>query len=933
MRIFNVSSERLFFSLLAAFLLPGFASNQIASQSLGDAGSQAETPRTQASPAKTESPSTTVEPSLRFALPAGKLTEIISAAPGLIDDLKRDAVEQFHLEPDLTDAQFYALLDNRTDIRAFLTQRLKRLGYVGEEDFNQDEPVRQDEGFNQEGASREDRSSADRVQETSEPSRRRASRSSLPRTGKEVAEIEPLGRATPYRSIPSLRDLYTQYPYLNRKLARFGSDFFLNGSQNAPNVSDLSAGPDYILGTGDQLDVDLWGSVNRHLSVKVDRDGKITLPEIGSITVAGRRMGDAQRFVESSLSQQLKNIGVNLALARIRTVRVYVVGDVARPGAYDISALSTPLNAIYAAGGPTSFGSMRMVRHFRMERLVGETDLYDLMLHGLNKAEEHFESGDTVLVPPVGKQITVSGLVRRPAIYELRSERDLAEILDLAGGIQITGTLKHIRIERVRPHSARTMLEANVSDSGDDAVRKTLELYPVQDGDIVTVLPIISYSESAVYLDGHVFLPGKYPYREGMKLTDLVQSFQDLLPEAADTAEIIRLEPPDNHPNTISVNLTAMLTGKESPIALMPLDTLRVRGRYEIDAPIVYIYGEVARPGKYPMSDGMTAAGLVRLAGGVLRSATTDRADLASYTVTNGTKVVTDTRTVEIGKALAGVPDTDIRLHPNDVLTVRTVSGWNQIGASISINGEVQFPGTYGIQEGERLSSVLKRAGGFLPNAYPAGAVLERVQVKEIAEQRKQELIRRIRSEGATLRVDPRVAGQDQNNLIQSYAQQQQQIIAQLESQPADGRLVIHLSKDIKSWEGTPFDIEVRPRDQLTIPRVPNFVSVSGQVFNESSFTYLPQKKVGWYLSQAGGARSLADRKNIIVIRADGSVVSSGSAPGWLKTNVLDMAVRPGDTVFVPSKVLGGSQAWKNVAQTAQIISAMAIAAGVALQF
>jgi protein involved in polysaccharide export with SLBB domain len=245
----------------------------------------------------------------------------------------------------------------------------------------------------------------------------------------------------------------------------------------------------------------------------------------------------------------------------------------------------------------------------------------------------------------------------------------------------------------------------------------------------------------------------------------------------------------------------------------------------------------------------------------------------------------------------------------------------------------VQFPGTYGIQDGEKLSSILKRAGGFLPSAYPAGAVLERVQVKEIAEQRKQELIGRVRSEGATLQVDPRVTGQDQTNLIQSYAQQQQQIIGQLENQPANGRLVIHISADIKKWEGTPLDIEVRAGDQLTIPRVPNFVSVSGQVFNESAFTYLPQKKASWYLGQAGGTRSLADRKNIILIRADGSVVSSQSAPGWLKANVLDVTVRPGDTVFVPSKVLGGSQTWKNVAQTAQIMSALAIAAGVALQF
>src|SRR5215813_5148774 len=286
MRIFNsVLSERLFFLLLVAFLFPESALSRAANQSPGDTASQTQTPRA-------SKLNTVAEPSLRFALPPSKLTEIITGAPGLVDDLKRDAVEQFHLKPDLTDVQFYGLLDNRGDIRAYVTQQLKRLGYVGEEDFNQDDPVQQDEGSNQDGASRENR--------------RKSSRPSLPRPGTEVGEIEPLERATPYRSIPSLRDLYRQYPYLNRKPARFGSDFFANGTQDVLNTSDLSAGPDYILGTGDQLDVDLWGSVNRHLSVKVDRDGRITLPEIGSVPLAGRRMGDAQRFVESSLSQQLR---------------------------------------------------------------------------------------------------------------------------------------------------------------------------------------------------------------------------------------------------------------------------------------------------------------------------------------------------------------------------------------------------------------------------------------------------------------------------------------------------------------------------------------------------------------------------------------------------------------------------------------------------
>ena len=206
-------------------------------------------------------------------------------------------------------------------------------------------------------------------------------------------------------------------------------DIFENGSGNLDQLPmDLPAGPEYVLGPGDGLNIDLWGSVSQRLHRVVDRQGQLSLPEIGSIQVSGHELGDVQRMVQSALRSQYRQLEANLSLDKLRTVRVYVVGDVQRPGAYDVSSLSTPLNALYEAGGPTTKGSMRIVRHYRGNLLVENVDLYDLMLHGVQSGMQRLESGDTVLVPPIGQEITIEGMVRRPAIYELAGEKSLGAL-------------------------------------------------------------------------------------------------------------------------------------------------------------------------------------------------------------------------------------------------------------------------------------------------------------------------------------------------------------------------------------------------------------------------------------------------------------------------------------------------------------------------
>ncbi|MBB5059677.1 protein involved in polysaccharide export with SLBB domain [Granulicella aggregans] len=755
---------------------------------------------------------------------------------------------------------------------------------------------------------------------------------------KDTPAPELIHRPTPYNLL-SLRDLYTQIPQDTTKLKRFGSEVFLrrDGGQLSQSESatthqaplDVPIGPDYILGSGDSIVINLSGGVSQTLNRTIDREGKIALPEAGSLVVAGLSLDRAQVVIEAALKQQFRTAHADVTIARLRTVRVYVVGDVQRPGAYDITSLSTPLNALFAAGGPTSVGSLRIVRHLRGGQLVREVDLYDFLLHGLRVNDERLQSGDTLLVPAAGPQASISGAVKRPAIYELKAGETLATLLEDAGGATAAASMNHVTIDRIEADHKRETLTLDIKhDGSQEDVLSATSSFSIHDGDSIRVAPILPYSESAVYLEGHVVRPGKYSYREGMKLSDLLRSYQDLLPEPSVNGDIVRLVPPDLHAETIQFQVADVLIGNAS-IALRPFDTVKLYGRYEVDSPRVTIRGEVLHPGSYALSDGMTAAGLVRMAGGFKRDALLESADLTSYSVVNGDKVVSDRSSIQIGKAIGGLDrSSDVPLKSGDILTIHQISGWSDIGASVRINGEAVYPGSYGLQEGERLSSVLRRAGGFRSTAYPDGAILIRTQVKQLEEKSREELIRQIETTSVSARITPSLSGQDQSSLLQAATQQQNEVLARLRSQPASGRLVIHIGSDIASWANTDADIELRSGDILTIPKRPGFVLVSGQVYNSSAITFVPGKSAGWYLQQAGGTNEVANNKEIFVVRANGSVIGRRSG-GTFSGGVLSTRLQPGDLIVVPQKIIGGSLVWRNLLTVAQIASSLAITAAV----
>ena len=837
----------------------------------------------------------------------------------------------------------------------------------------------------------------------------------------DVSPVSIVHRPTPYADIPSLYDMYVQASAKQGSVQRFGLEVFrTNNSDLGEFPIDLPAGPDYIVGPGDGLAIDLWGGVSQRISRTVDRQGRISLPESGPIPVSGHTLGEVQQTVQKVLRANFRDVSADVSLSRLRSVRIYVVGDVAQPGAYDISSLSTPLNALFAAGGISDQGSLRSIKHYRGTKLIEEVDAYDLLLHGVRSEMAHLESGDTLMIDHNGPQVTVDGMVRRPAVYELRNEKTLEDALDLAGGILPAAALQHIEVQRLVAHEKRTMLTLDISASSDpDSITKQLSAFKIQDGDQVHIFPIAPYNESAIYLQGHVLRPGRYSYTEGMKVTDLIRSYADLLPEPAGKyAEIVRLNSPDYRPSVESFDLTAALANPATAPKLQAHDTVRIFGRYDFetapevwiggevrsagkyptsgqvhlrdalylaggvtpdadldsaqvfrtqadgtlkilsvnlgaalagvpsqnvllesrdrllvhrnatktDPPTVDVKGEVAKPGRYPLTTNMHIEDLIQVAGGLKRTADPVNANLTRYSAGDPQHASSENMTVALAAVSAGDTTENKLLRDGDVLTIPQNPGWNDVGASVSVRGEVEHPGPFGIRAGERVSSLLERAGGFSAQAYPYGAVLMRPEVRELETNARAEMVRRLQEEEVHLRALPEVDPEQRNAKLTAISETET-TLRQLQMNPPIGRVVIHIQKDLRAWKNTPSDVVVRDGDVLIVPKKAGYVTVNGQVFNPTAVSYRPGRSAKWYLTQAGGLTQLANKKAVFVIRADGSVLAAKNNSGFWSGDPLNASLRPGDSIVVPEVAPRiGTRNWQNLFQAGQLAASAALA-------
>jgi protein involved in polysaccharide export with SLBB domain len=512
----------------------------------------------------------------------------------------------------------------------------------------------------------------------------------------------------------------------------------------------------------------------------------------------------------------------------------------------------------------------------------------------------------------------------------------------LAGGITFAGWLQRVQVERVENHKRRIVVDFDISEQTDVTRKHLVEDTIVKDGDVVKVFSVSEVAQNVVYLEGHVVRPGKYELKHRMKLRDILDSYAALQQQPnLEYGEILRLVEPDFHPMVIPFNVGTLLEGDESEnIELARFDTIRVFRWDERTIKSVTASGLIYRPGQYRLIPDMKLSDLIDAAGGLKKNAYLKTAEITRRHITQD-GMTTEKIDINLEKALAGVPEHNIRLQDYDHLIVRPIPEL-EFDRIATISGEVKFPGDYPTRRGETLSSLLERAGGFTDRAYLKGAVFTRESAKDLQRQRMDELIRQI-EESLLTRTDKAISGALDKETIETQEtafKAKKELINKLRAAKIDGRVVIKLTS-LDEFRGSKYDLELEKADTLYIPETPGIVSVVGEVFNPTSLLYQKDGTVSYYLNKVGGMTKEADKKQLSVIKVDGSVISKAHRNRrliswdsenhqWLFGGFMSTKLDPGDTIVVPRKIY--KFYWlKATKDITQIIFQIAITAGVVL--
>ena len=569
-----------------------------------------------------------------------------------------------------------------------------------------------------------------------------------------------------------------------------GTFAFATSAGSFASIEDIPVGPSYVLGVGDEMTIYIWGRVESVLPMKVDRNGEIFIPSIGKLRVWGLSFEKAEELIRDHLARVFTGFRTSITLGRLRTIRVYVVGEVAQPGAYNLSSLSTLTHALFAAGGPTKQGTLRRITLQRDGRPVAEFDFYDFLMRGDKSKDVRLEPDDTIFIPPIGPVAATIGDVKRPAIYEIKGETRAADLLTMAGGAAPGGYLLRVQLQRFEGNATRIVKDFNLADFYQ---RGAAEANPsLQDGDLLRVFPVDSRVYNVVLLEGFIRRPGYYEFRPGLRVADLLPR-NELLPEAfVNRAEVVRLK------------------------------------------------------------------------------------------VDQSTEVIP----FSIKDAWAGNPEANIELRPLD----RVVIGSEfRPGSSVQIAGQVRRPGRYAISEGERLSSLVERAGGFMPEAFPKGAVFTRESVRQNEQVQLDKFIQFM--DQTLLAETAAYAGGEYGAGNLAAAQTlRQSLLRSLASALTLGRLSIQL-EPADRLRGTPNDILLEDGDFLTVPQYPTSVTVLGAVRNSAAVLYKPDETINYYIGRAGGVRQEGDVSQAYILKPDGSAIFS-----FAKMRKVDA----GDAVVVP---------------------------------
>ncbi len=621
-------------------------------------------------------------------------------------------------------------------------------------------------------------------------------------TGTGLPVQNPIGSRGPlfyYEPLSTIEATYQAPAFAGekpRELRQYGYSLFASPVSTFAPVEDVPVGPDYILGPGDDLSINVWGAMDSGVMRTVDRNGQIILPSVGPMRVWGLTFSQAERLIREQLARYYRGFQTSVTMGRLRTIRVYVVGEVCQPGSFTLSSLSTVTNALFSAGGPLKLGSLRNIEIKRNHHSVGTLDLYDFLLRGDKTRDFRLESGDTIFIPPVGPIAAIDGEVKRPGIYEIKGATRVTDIIEMAGGLMPQSYLKRVQVIRNKPNAEREVIDLDLAHLGQGGNGDSPKDIEVRNGDLVKIYPTDPRIYNTISLAGVVKYPGEYEFKPDMRLSQLLLR-GSLLPEAyLDGVEVIRF-----------------------------------------------------------------------------------REDLTSEVLQ-----------LDLKKAWAGDQAQDITLRPRDQITVRSEF---QAHKSITLAGEVRLPGGYTVRSGERLSSVVKRAGGFTDKAFLKGAVFTRRSVQELEKKRLGEFLQqqeeRLFSEGNSGLV---LISQDEQVRQSNLAQRREQLKI-VASRVTVGRIVVHLD-DLEKFEGTASDLILENGDNLMVPQKPATVLVMGSVRNPTAIIHQEGEDIQFYLNRAGGLTESAEPKEMYLLKADGSALS-----GFLRLKSVD----PGDAVIVPPKI------------------------------
>lgn len=705
----------------------------------------------------------------------------------------------------------------------------------------------------------------------------------------------------------------TRLPLARQDIARlkpFGYDLFDEPPSTFAPVTEVPVPADYVVGPGDELHVQVFGGTqSRTHRLVVNRDGTVSFAEVGPIRVGGMTFNAARQLIETRVAQQMIGARVSISMGDLRSIRVLVMGEARQPGSYTVSGLATMTTALFASGGVKPIGSLRNIQLKRQGEVIRTFDLYELLIRGDTSDDAKLLPGDTIFIPPVGPVVSVDGEVKRPAIYELRGESTVAAVVEMAGGFTTEADSSRASLVHVDENSRRVIIEVNLRQAAGGSRL-------VGNGDVLRVSRLRPQVDSGVTLEGFVYRPGPVAWRDGLRLTDVIGSVDELRPNADQNYILVRRESgPDRRVSVVSADLTAALAapGSVADVALQPrdrivvfdlapgreriirplLEELRLQAQLGRPAEMVRVEGRVKVPGEYPLEVGMRVSDLVRAGGNLDIAAYGGQAELARYTVTDVGALSTEVIGIDLAAVRAGDAVADIELRAYDFLLVKETTDWGR-QESVTLRGEVRFPGTYPIRKGETLNELLDRAGGLTTLAFAKGAAFTRKDLKEREQKQLDELGEKLQSDLAALSLQ--AANANQAGASQALISSQS-LLTQLKGSKAVGRMVIDLPGLLASPARSDRDIALRDGDMLVVPRQSQEVTVIGEVHSATSHFYSPSLKRDDYVSKSGGTTRRADEKHVYVVRADGNVVATRSS---MFSRNHDAAIQPGDTIVVP---------------------------------